>query len=635
MSRKPTIQTTKAEASAKVSAEPPTGAGHNGDGGAAANGKPPLPAPPDLRQPEGEPPTDLTGKYPADQPVTQLDATDMRSLFRAAYDWLAHNYEHVNRLNVFPVPDGDTGTNMLLTIKSAWNNVVHRSDAKTVSEVAEAAAEGAHHGSRGNSGVILGQILRGFSQALRGKQEITSADLAQALKEASEAAYDAVPSPVEGTILTVSREISTAAGEAAETTTDVREVLAQVVEGADKAVERTPDQLPALKKAGVVDSGGKGLFFFFEGMYRALTGQPVHHDGEAAAGEAAAGEADEAAEERARHKGRRDLPPLQWGFDVQYLIEKPSKPVHVIAADIAAMGECPLVEGDEHLVKVHVHVFDPGVPLTYGVNTGFITDVVVENMDDMAAAGRAAGGIDGAIAVGEPPIVPLHLEEGQIGLVAVTPGAGFADIFRNLGAHGIVDGGQSMNPSVADLAEAVRKLPTERVVLLPNNRNVLMAAQQTAKLLAKEHPPRQIVVVPSKNLPQGIAALTVFDPLALDLDRLKEEMNAQMDYVQAGEVTQAVRTAEVDGVSVRQGDFIGLHNGKLVSRGSGVQETALDLLRKMGAEEGSLTTLYYGSFVGKAAAEDFAETVRGEYPDHDVELAYGGQPHYHFILSVE
>ena len=591
----------------------------------AAGGAPP-PAP---TAGDAKPSTDLSDKYPADQPITTLDATDLRSLFRAAYDWLAHNYEHVNRLNVFPVPDGDTGTNMLLTIKSAWNNIVHRGG-DTVGDVAEAAAEGAHHGSRGNSGVILGQILRGFSQSLHEKDDITTTDLAQALQEASEAAYDAVPSPVEGTILTVSRDISTAANSAAADTKDLRKMLAHVVEEADKAVRRTPDLLPVLKKAGVVDSGGKGLFYVFEGMYRALTGQPTKQPGD----EAATSLIDSRIERRER-KGHRELPPIQWGFDVQYLIERPTKPVHVIAADVAALGECPLVEGDEHLVKVHVHVFDPGVALSYGIATGFITDVVVENMDDMAAEGRAGDAQDKEGAVAEPPIVPLHLDEEQIGLVAVVPGSGFADIFRTMGTHGLVEGGQSMNPSVAELAEAVRGLPSKRVVLLPNNGNILMAAQQTAKLMAKETPPRQVTVVPSKSMPQGVAALTAFDSQSGSLDELKSAMEKQMAAVQSGEVTQAVRTAEVDGLSVHQGDFIGLRNGKLVCCGDSLHDISLALLKKMEAANGSLITIYYGNFVAEVAAQDFAETVRGEYPEQDIELAYGGQPHYHFILSVE
>lgn len=573
--------------------------------------------------------SELVEKYPVDQPLTTLDAKDMRSLFRAAYDWLAHNAEQVNRLNVFPVPDGDTGTNMLLTIKSAWNNIVHRSDAATVGDVAEAAAEGAHQGSRGNSGVILGQILRGFSQSLRGKNDITTADLAHALQNASAAAYDAVPSPVEGTILTVSREISSAAVSAAESTTDMREMMAQVMEGADQAVLRTPDQLPVLKKAGVVDSGGKGLFFFFEGMHRALLGQPVRHMN------GADDEPDTSAIERRDRKGKRDLPPVEWGFDVQFLIEKPNKPIHIIAADIAAMGDCPLVEGDENLVKVHVHVFDPGVALTYGVTSGFITDVVVENMDDMAAENRAAGTFEDVRVADQPQLVRLHLDETHVGLVAVSPGSGFADIFRNFGAHGIVEGGQSMNPSVAELCDVIRKLPAQRVLLLPNNSNIIMAAQQAAKVLGKEKPPRQVLVVAAKNMPQGVAALTAFDPLAADMDDLKKAMEAQMSQVQAGEVTQAVRTAEVDGISVTHGDFIGLRNGKLVVCGSSLHDVALELLKKMEAAKGSLITVYNGNFVAEAAAQDFAETVRGEYPDQDVELAYGGQPHYHFIISVE
>ena len=368
---------------------------------------------------------DLLQKYPPGRPLTQLDAHDLRSLFRASYDWLAHNYEQVNRLNVFPVPDGDTGTNMLLTIKSAWNNIVSRGGL-TVGDVAEAAAEGAHHGSRGNSGVILGQILHGFSQGLKEKTSVTTQDLAEALRHASDAAYKAVPKPVEGTILTVSREVSTAAETSARSTQDLREMMGQIVEAANDAVDRTPDQLPPLKKAGVVDSGGKGLYYVLEGMHRALTGQWVK-----AAGDTESPAVVESRFERRERKGHRPVPEIRWGFDVQYLIEQPNKPVHQIAADIAAMGDCPLVEGDEHLVKVHVHVFDPGIPLSYAVRTGFVSDVVVENMDDMVDAVRheAAGDFDMA------PLV-LHLDEEQIGLVAVVPGDGFAAHLRRPGRPG-------------------------------------------------------------------------------------------------------------------------------------------------------------------------------------------------------
>ncbi|HHY56034.1 MAG TPA: DAK2 domain-containing protein [Chloroflexi bacterium] len=586
---------------------------------------------------------ELHKKYPDDQPVTTLDARDLQSLFQAAYEWLAHNYELVNRLNVFPVPDGDTGTNMLLTIKSALANVRGQPHA-TVSDVAEAAAEGAHHGSRGNSGVILGQILQGFSQGLREKATLNTQDMAQALHAATESAYAAVPAPVEGTILTVSREISQAAESAAQKTRDLREFLAHIVAAADAAVHRTPELLPVLKQAGVVDSGGKGLFFVFEGMYRALTGQPVK-----SADDADASPVVEMRFERRERKGQRALPPVQWGFDVQFLIEQPNKPVATIAADIAAMGDCPLVEGDEHLVKVHVHVFDPGVALSYGVATGFITDVVVENMDDMAAtmeertatpttsmAASPTNGHDKATTqAAPPPAADAPLDDSTIGVIAVTPGPGFADIFRHLGAHGVVEGGQSMNPSVAEIAEAIRRLPMRRVVILPNNSNILMAAQQAVKMVSKGDRAHLLTVVPTRTVPQGIAALTAYDPSLSEVDALAKQMKAHMDDVQTGEVTQAVRSATVDGLQVHQGDIIGLHNGKLVSRGAGVNEVALELLETMGAEAHALITIYYGDFVAAAAAQDFAETVRQRYPEQDIELAYGGQPHYHYILSVE
>jgi len=392
-------------------------------------------------------------------------------------------------------------------------------------------------------------------------------------------------------------------------------------------VLRTPELLPVLKQAGVVDSGGKGLFLVFEGMHRAMTGQYVPARG----GESPA--VDERYEQMER-KGHRTLPAIEWGFDVQFLIEQPNKPVHTIAADIAAMGDCPLVEGDEHLVKVHVHVFDPGIPISYGIATGFITDVVVENMDDMALAMRQRAEPVAEAEAAASPAIPM-LDEATIGIVAVTPGPGFAEIFAHLGAQGLVQGGQSMNPSVAELAEAVANLPMRHVVVLPNNSNILMAAQQAAKIMAKDERGQTLHIVPTRTVPQGIAALTAYDPAAEDVDALVKAMTEHMNDVETGEVTQAVRSAEVDGIAVRQGDIIGLDNGKLVSCGSSVTDVSLDLLGQMNAADGALITIYFGDFVAEAAARDFAETVRGEYPEQDVELAFGGQPHYHYILSVE
>ncbi len=559
---------------------------------------------------------DFLQKYPLDRPLATFDGPDMRSLFRAAHDWLAEHYEIVNRLNVFPVPDGDTGTNMLLTIKSAWSAVRTRGG-QTAGSVVAAAAEGAHQGSRGNSGVILGQLLQGLSQVLAQKAHLSEYDLVDGWHRAVEVAYKSVPTPIEGTILTVAREIGIAA-KSVEKTGDLRLFLAQLVEAAAQAVERTPDLLPVLKKAGVVDSGGKGLFFVFEGMYRAVMGQDLQ--GQAA--EPLARAADALAVEAQVRKGQRLLPTTQWGFDVQFLVEKPSQPLSAIKATITHMGDCPLVEGDENLVKVHVHVLDPGVPLSYGVQIGFVSDVVVENMDDMAAAAR-----NGAFA-------PTPLVD-DIGLVAVAPGTGFAEIFHNLGVGGVVEGGQTMNPSTAELADAIRRLPNRRVLLLPNNSNILMAAAQAAELVAQDMNPRQVVVIPTKTAPQGVAALLSFDPFAADCALLGAQMQKQMELLDTGEVTQAVRSAEFDGITVEIGDFIGLHNGRLVTRSDGLHNVVASLLIQMAADESEIITIYYGDFVSEEAAQNLAESVSTSYPEQTVELVYGGQPFYHYILSTE
>lgn len=555
-------------------------------------------------------------KYPLDQPMTTFDGADMRSLLQAAHDWLAQHYEMVNRLNVFPVPDGDTGTNMLLTVKAAWAAIQAKGGA-TVGTVMAAAADGARQGSRGNSGVILSQILHGFSQSVAHKANVTAQDWSDALLRACEVAYKSVPNPIEGTILTVVREIS-ATVRTVEQNSDLRRLLAIIVQAADQAVQRTPDLLPVLKKAGVVDSGGKGLFLLFEGMHRALMGQSIHgvFDGDMSAPVADG-------EQPYQSKGHRPLPVREWGFDVQFLIEKPNQSLDVIRTTIANMGDCPLVEGDENLIKVHVHVADPGQPLSYGVQVGFVTDVVVENMDDMAAmAGKT----------GATPASPL-VEE--IGLVAVTPGDGFAVIFRDLGVAEIVSGGQSMNPSTAEIAEAIRRLPNRRVIVLPNNSNILMAAQQAAELVAQDIHPRQVVVIPSKTIPQGIAALLSFDPSAGDCAQLAAQMQKQMEGLDTGEVTQAVRSAEFDGITVEVGDFIGLHNGRLVTRSDGLTNVVLSLLIQMAADESEIITIFYGDFVAEETAQNLAEIVCTNYPEQTVELVYGGQPFYHYVLATE
>ena len=581
----------------------------------------------------------FSDKYPDAEPLHRLDGADLRTLLRSAFDWLAHHQEMVNRLNVFPVPDGDTGTNMLLTVKSAWAEIVKRGG-QTASSVMQAAADGAHQGSRGNSGVILGRIFQGMSEAMAEMPHMTQENLVAAMRSATEKAYKSVPTPVEGTILTVVREISAAADRASQRKDDLRAMFAHMVESGDEAVKRTPDQLPVLKKAGVVDSGGKGLLFLFEGMYRAISGQPVAKDAATAVATNRQNLAD-AAEQLAYDtgdKGHRDLPVIEWGFDVQFLIEKPNKSVEAIRADIEAMGDCPLVDGDEHLVKVHVHVFDPGIALSYGINLGFMTDVVVENMDDMAASAHI-GMMDEA-ELERFTQAPFRLakdlpEADDVGLIVVSPGPGLDELFFSLNAHCVVSGGQTMNPSTGDLAEAVRALPCRRAIILPNNRNIILAATQAAESLAHGEDPRQVTVVASRTLPQGIAALIAFKLHAVDLAELNADMTEAMTAVHTGEVTEAVRDVEFDGLDVSVGDVIGLHDGALVVKGTEIDATALALLERMNVAESEFITIYYGGSTTAESAQIFADQVQQLYPDQDVELIFGGQPYYHYILSTE
>ncbi len=573
---------------------------------------------------------------PAGGPILSLTGTQWRDLLLAGLDWLDQHHEIVNALNVFPVPDGDTGTNMLLTMKSACREITDE-HLHSVSEVARAVAHGALMGARGNSGVILSQILRGIARSLGDQVTLTGPALAAALSEGSRVAYKGVNRPVEGTILTVIKEAAAAAESAAQLEDDIRFILERVVRAADEAVINTPNLLPVLKQAGKVDSGGKGLFFILEGMYRALTGEKA----------AAPAVAVPAAPPRAAVKGRRPLPPLVYGFDVQFLVEGERLDVAAIREQITAMGDCPLVEGDQNLVKVHVHVPDPGKVLSYAVSLGFVTDVVVENMDDMHIPEMPAGydplpprfataeAPSAAPAVAESEPQPLCNTEGAgegPGIVAVVPGNGLAQVFLSLGTHCVVPGGQTMNPSTQDLLDAINRLPMSEVLLLPNNGNILMAAQQAQVLAAAEG--KTVTVIPSKSIPQGISALLAYNPHA-DLQQNAAMMTSALDNVQTGEVTIAVHDARFDGIEVHAGDVIGLLNDQLTATGPTPEAVVKTLLEQMHADELEVITLYYGEPVTAAQAQALQAELRELYPDQEIECVEGGQPYYHYIISVE
>lgn len=550
-----------------------------------------------------------------------VDGHLLKWLTAAGLAWLEHNHEHVNRLNVFPVPDGDTGKNMLQTMRSAYAEIAGMQEGH-VGIVGAAIAQGALLGARGNSGVILSQLWYGFAEALRGSEFFDAVLFARAVMNAVEAAYRAVTAPVEGTILTVAREAADAAARAVEENgvTDLSKLLEIIVSAASSALARTPDMLPVLKKAGVVDSGGQGLLYILEGMLRLTRGQDViSMNGSAgSAHDNYLSDALEPADERG------------YGYDVQFLMRGEGMDVAAVRAAVDAMGWSTLVVGSSQLIKVHVHVHDPGEPLSYAVRLGAaLEDVVVEDMQaqyQRYIAERAAAESH------ERDDVLVSADE--IAVIPVVSGAGMRRLFtRELRAARVVNGGQTMNPSPQDFLDTIAALPNERVILLPNNKNVVMAAQQAAAL-AKG---RSVRVVPSLTLPQGISAMVAYSnvPPAADLDTAVRTMTEALEFVTSCEVTTATRDVEFDGLVVRRGQYIGLLNGTLAAAGDDLAALVLDLLRQAGAEERELVTLYYGDGLSRRSAAALVERLTTHFSAPDFEIVQGDQPLYPYIISLE
>lgn len=548
--------------------------------------------------------------------LLQVDGQGFKRLIEASLAWLRYHQPAINALNVFPVPDGDTGTNMVLTMQSAWHEIEH-SPEENVSHVAQSVAHGALMGARGNSGVILSQIWRGFARGLSGKKVFSGTDLPIAMRAASETAYKGVLKPVEGTILTVSRAVADAAEKAQYESDDLIHILDRMVTNAHEAVANTPNQLEVLKQAGVVDSGGQGLAVILEGMLRYMRGESV--------------EADRAVEAAVDLKLK--VPPdaavdagdvaQGYSYDVQCIIQGRNLNVDEARARIGDMGLSTLVVGDGETIKVHVHVPRPSVVLAYAETLGRLQDVVIE---DMAAQyqqfllGRSA-----------PPIqAPTNnLKPGDVATLAVAPGEGITRVFQSLGTTAIVPGGQTMNPSTQDFMRLLEAIPTDRALLLPNNSNVIMAARQAAELSQK-----QVLVVPTKTIPQGIAAMLAFNDQR-DLDTNAHAMEAAAKHVMTGEVTQATRSVEFNGINVEQGHIIGLLNDELTTAGSTIDEVAWLLLNQMDVENLEIVTLYYGNGLKAETAVTLGDAIREKYPHLEVEVVDGGQPHYDYIISAE
>jgi DAK2 domain fusion protein YloV len=528
--------------------------------------------------------------------------------------WLAAHQEEINRLNVFPVPDGDTGTNMLLTLQSAVEDI-KESQASEVSKIARIAAHGSLMGARGNSGVILSQIFRGFGNAVQQKTELEPADLAEAFEEAANAAYRAVIKPTEGTILSVAREAGRSAVAAAqEPGATATTVIKAASAGARAAVEKTPSQLKILQEAGVVDAGGYGLQIMLEGMLRSV--EEIDTDLAVLPAPPAAAQA------------TLELPEEGWGYCTEFLIRGRGLDVERLRSEIAALGNSALVVGEPELVKVHVHTDDPPRVIALASSYGQLDRLSVGDMSSQHRRLRQQADEAGAEAPGVTA-GPERARPNGVGLVAVVSGPGLVEIFQGLGADATVEGGQTMNPSTQDMLGAVESVPYDEVVLLPNNRNVVLAAAQVPGLSAKT-----VHVIPTESVPQGIAALVAFNPERAG-DENVELMGEAARHVQTIEVTHAVRDTRSNGLRVRKGDVIALINDKLKHAGGDYGSVIRAALDGIGAANYELVTIYRGQQATDSEAKRLSEAIRGSFPGLEVELQAGGQEHYPFILSVE
>ncbi len=552
------------------------------------------------------------------QHVTTCDGQTFKRLAEAGKLWLEHNYKTVNDLNVFPVPDGDTGTNMLLTMQNAYREVADE-PSRHVGEIARKIAHGAIMGSRGNSGTIMSQIWTGFSQTIKDLETLDVKGTKLALRAAADKAYQGVQSPVEGTILTVIREMAEAAEAFDETEDNLVALLEHVVRAGWAAVEKTPQLLPILREAGKVDSGGAGLMYIMEGMLKAAHGEMLAAPVE---------EVDEF--QAAIDAISRDLSLFEaerYNYDVQFIIKGEGLNVSKIKADIEAMGDSGVIIGSETLVKVHIHVDDPGIPISYGVQQGILADVVVENMQEQyEALLREQKAKQPA-----PPELKLHqVQPGEIAVVAVAAGDGLARVFAELGVSGIVEGGQTNNPSTEEIVKAIRATKTSRVIVLPNNKNIFLAAKQAAAICED----MDVEIVPTRTFPQGVAAMLSYLPDG-DLEEITAAMTEAKDNITTGEITRAIDTVELDGVKVKNGQYIGIVDGKIRRAGDELSEVVEGVLQEANLDEAELVTLYYGAEVTPQNVETLVERLSEKYDTLEFVAVYGGQPHYYYILGIE
>ena len=538
-----------------------------------------------------------------------INGATFKSMILSASKLLENNRTAVDALNVFPVPDGDTGTNMSLTLKSAVAEM-NKCGSNKMSDIAEAVAKGALRGARGNSGVILSQILRGLCGVLKKNSSVDPKVFAQGLRSGAEVAYGAVSKPKEGTILTVIRMTADHAQSVRVRNKAFEEFFVEILEAGNQALELTPTLLPVLKKAGVIDSGGKGLMIILEGMYKAIMGESIV--------DVVSSSDEKPAESVSDHADIMNLGDIEFAYCTEFFVINVKKSTTLADIDrfrefLMRIGDSVIVIGDLEFIKVHVHTNQPGVALSEALKLGELDKLKIENMLEQNRA----------------LMKKYEDEKKEMGMMAVSAGDGLRDIFKDLLVDAVIEGGQSMNPSASDIADAIQRINADNVFVFPNNKNIILAAEQAKSLVGN----KKVHVIPTKNIPQGFSAALSFNP-DLSVDENKANMIHALDTVSVGQVTYAVRNTKLYGFNLKVGDIMGLDAKKILTAGKDISEVTLNLIEKLRSNE-EIITLYYGQDVKEEEAAALQQTIAEKYPDCDVEMHWGGQPIYYYLIALE
>ena len=572
--------------------------------------------------------------------ISTIDAGMLKNAFLAGAKGLEAKKDWINELNVFPVPDGDTGTNMTLTIMAAAKEVAELEN-PTMDQLAKAISSGSLRGARGNSGVILSQLLRGFTKEIKAVEEIDTTILANAMVRGTETAYKAVMKPKEGTILTVAKAMADKGLEMASQTDDIEEFVKVVIEYGDYVLGQTPEMLPVLKQAGVVDSGGQGLMQMVKGAVDGLLGKTVDFSLDTVQD---SGKTPAAGAGAAKGAARTDIDTadIKFGYCTEFIInlekDYTDKDEAELKSYLESIGDSLVVVSDDEIVKVHVHTNHPGLAFEKALAYGSLSRMKIDNMREehqerviqdserLAKEQAAREQADKDQASGEE----APAERREYGFIAVSSGEGLSDIFRGIGADFLIEGGQTMNPSTEDILKAIDRVNAENIFILPNNKNIIMAAQQARDLTEDKN----IIVIPSRTVPQGLTALVNFMP-DLGPEENTQTMTEEMGNVRTAQITYAVRTTNIDGIDIEEGDIMALGDHGMLAVGKSVDAVALDAMKEMLDEECELVTIYYGADVPEHEAEALRDQTQKQYPDKEIELQYGGQPIYYYLISAE